>query len=162
MEAVEAPVAPAEDNDVMCMLVAQLRDALKKRGRGSHGKKGDLQDCLKEAICLNVSVTLGNDVARRHESIAGLDVTAKWELLTWCDNPVPEPENADANLRPPTERNAALNPKYGFVEMFTCIPFTGTTKKMQYCCPEGRLCIDQEERRGSSAQIAGILGRRCQ
>jgi len=131
-------VAPAGDNDVMCMLVAQLRDALKKRGRGSHGKKGNLQDCLKEAICLNVSVTLGNDVARRHESMASLDVTAKWELLTWCDNLVPEPENSYTNLRPPTERNAALNPKYGFIETFNCIPFTGTTEKMQYCRPEGR------------------------
>ena len=57
------PVAPAEDNDVMCMSVAQLQDALKKRERGSHGKKGDLQDRLKEAIRLNVPVILGNDVA---------------------------------------------------------------------------------------------------
>ncbi len=29
---------------------------------------------------------------------------------------------------PPTERNAALNPKYGFVETFDCILFTGTTE----------------------------------
>jgi hypothetical protein len=101
---------------------------LKKRGRGSHGKKGNLQDCLKKAIRLNMPVTSGNDVAWRHESMAGLDVTAKWELLTRCNNPVPEPENADANLRPPTERNAALNPKYGFVETFDCILFTGTTE----------------------------------
>ena len=132
------PVAPAEDNDVMCMSVAQLQDALKKRERGSHGKKGDLQDRLKEAICLNMPVTSGNDVARQHESMAGLDVKAKWELLTRCDNPVPEPKNADANLRPPTERNATLNPKYGFTETFNRIQFTaGTTEKMRYCHPEG-------------------------
>ncbi len=77
-------------------------------------------------------------MARQHESMAGLDVTAKWELLTWCDNLVPEPENSDANLHPPTEMNAALNPKYGFVEMFYCIPFGGTMEKMQCCRPEGQ------------------------
>jgi hypothetical protein len=34
--------------------------------------------------------------------------------------------------------NATPNPKSGFVETFDCIPFTGTTEKMRYCCPDGR------------------------
>ncbi len=44
--------------DIMRLLVAQLRDELKKRGRQSHRKKGELQDFLKEAIHLNVPVAL--------------------------------------------------------------------------------------------------------
>ena len=46
-------------------------------------------------------------------------------MLTRYDDPVPEPENDDGSLRPPTEMDAAVNPKY--------IPFTGTTEKMRYC-----------------------------
>jgi hypothetical protein len=135
VEAVEAPAAPKE-LDVMRLTVAQLRDELKRRGRGIQGKKGKLQNHLKEGILLNVLVALG-DAARRHDCMAGLDMTAKWELLTRCYDPVPEPETPDANLRPPTEMNGAVNPKYGFMEMFQHLPFTGTTQKMQYCRPEG-------------------------
>ena len=66
----------------------------------------------------------------RPDVMAGLDATAKWELLTRCESPVPKPINNDETLRPPTEMNANPNPKYGFVETFDRIPFTGTTKKM--------------------------------
>ncbi len=34
--------------------------------------------------------------------------------------------------------SATVNPKYGFVDTFDRIPFTGTTEKMRYCCPDGR------------------------
>ena len=54
--------------------------------------------------------------------VDGLDVTAKWELLTRCKSPVPKPTNVDETLWPPTEMNASPNPKYGFVETFDCIP----------------------------------------
>jgi hypothetical protein len=81
VEAVEAPAAPKE-LDVMHLTVAQLRDELKKRGRGSQGKKSELQDRLKEAILLNVPVALGEDAFRRHDCMAGLDMMAKWEVLT--------------------------------------------------------------------------------
>jgi hypothetical protein len=76
-----------------------------------------LQARLKEAIENNVPIASGRE-APRHESMNGLDVTARWELLTRNEHPVPEPENADASHRPPTERDVAINPKYGFVETF--------------------------------------------
>jgi hypothetical protein len=57
----------------MRLLVTQLKEELRKRGRGTQGRKSDLQDCLKEAILLNVPVALGNE-ARRHNCMAGLDV----------------------------------------------------------------------------------------
>ena len=34
--------------------------------------------------------------------------------------------------------SAPVNPKYGFVDTFDRIPFTGTTEKMRYCRPDGR------------------------
>ncbi len=95
-----------------------------------------MQDCLKEAILLNVPVASGNE-ARHHNCMAGLDVTVKWELLTWCDKPVPKPNTVSADLRPLAEMNATMNPKYGFVETFDCILFTGTLEKMRYHQPNG-------------------------
>ena len=78
MEAVAAVVAPAAPNEVnvMCLLVTQLKEKLRKRGRGTQGRKSDLQDCLKEVILLNMPVASGNE-ARRHNCMVGLDVTAK-------------------------------------------------------------------------------------
>ena len=62
----------------------------------------------------------------------GLDVMARWVLLTCNTTPIPEPVNIDASLCPPTERDGTLNPKYGFQEKFEHIPFSGTTAKMTY------------------------------
>jgi hypothetical protein len=138
VEAVAAVVAPAAPNEVNIMLlsVKQLKEELRKRGRGTQGRKSDFQDRLKEAILLNMPVALGNE-ARRHHCMAGLHVTAKWELLTRCDEPVPKPNTVDADLRPPTKMNANMNPIYGFVETFDCIPFTRTMEKMRYCWLDG-------------------------
>ncbi len=82
-------------------------------------------------MLLNVPVALGNE-AHHHDCMVGLDVTAKWELLTRCNKPIPEPNNVDADLRPPTKMNATVNPKYGFVERFDRLLFTGTIEKMWY------------------------------
>jgi hypothetical protein len=51
-----------------------------------------------------------------HESMAGLDVTARWELLNPKDTPVPEPKNKEQSLRPPTELEGSTNPKYAIRE----------------------------------------------
>ncbi len=120
----------------MCLLVTQLKEKLRKRGRGTQKRKSNLQDCLKEVILLNMPVVLGNE-ACHHNCMAGLDVMAKWELLTWCNEPIPKPNTVDADLRPPTKMNAAMSPKYGFVETFDHIPFTGTMEKMQFCRLDG-------------------------
>ncbi len=77
---------------VMRLNVTQLKDELKKRGRLCVGRKSDLQDCLKEAILNNVPVSSGNEPPCQ-ECMAGLDITARWELLTPKDEPIPLPEN---------------------------------------------------------------------
>ena len=114
---------------MMRLGVNELKAELRKRGRSIGGKKAELQVRLKEAIENNVPIASGRE-APRHESMNGLDVTARWELLTRNEHPVPEPENADASHRPPTERDVAINPKYGFVETFVRVPFSGTTEKI--------------------------------
>ena len=58
-----------------------------------------------------VSEEAGGNEAPRPEFMVGLDVTARWELLSWCDDPVPEPDNDDGSLRPPTKMSATVNPK---------------------------------------------------
>ncbi len=107
-----------------------MKEELRKRGRGTQGRKSNLQDCLKEAILLNMPVALGNE-AHHHNCMAELDVMAKWELLTWCNEPVPKLNTVDAYLWPPIKMNAAMNPKYGFVETFDRISFTGMMEKMR-------------------------------
>ena len=145
----EAPAAEGEPEaaapvplNVMGLNAVRLREELRKRGRQTGGNKQAMQERLKEAIAMNVPVLDGQsseaNESRRPDFMAGLDVTAKWELLTRCESPVPEPTNDDETLRPPTEMNANPNPKYGFVETFDHIPFTGTTVKMLYCCSFGR------------------------
>ncbi|MFM6174890.1 MAG: SAP domain-containing protein [Sphaerospermopsis kisseleviana] len=112
-EAAAAVDPAAAQLDVMKLSVAQLKAELKKRGRATAGNKSVLQVRLKEAIDLNVPVSDeagGGNEASRPDFIAGLDVTARWELLTRCNDPIPEPENNDGSLRPPTEMSAAINP----------------------------------------------------
>ncbi len=56
----------------------------------------------------------------------------RWELLTPKDTPIPEPENEDRSLCPPTELEGSMNPKYAMKETFARGSFMGTTEKMQY------------------------------
>jgi hypothetical protein len=61
---------------MMALKTKELKEELRKRGRSMLGKKGELQERLREAILLNVPVATGNE-ARRHESMSGLDMTAR-------------------------------------------------------------------------------------
>ena len=116
----------------------ELKAQLKKRGRSTGGGKVELQTRLKEAIELNVPIVSGSE-APRHESMNGLEVTARWDLLLMRNEyPVPKPENKDSSHRPPTERDATINPKYCFQETFVRVKFTGTTEMMLYIRPNGR------------------------
>ena len=132
------PPAPEVTVESMMHLgMIELKAELRKWGRSIGGGEAELQARLKEAIENNVPIASGSE-APRHESMNGLDVTARWELLTRQLYPVPEPENEDSTHRPPTERDAAINPKYGFVETFVRVPFSGMTEKMLYIRPSGR------------------------
>ncbi len=56
-------------------------------------------------------------------------------LLTPKDKLIPEPENADRSLRPPTKMDGTLNQKFAMKEKFVHGIFTGTDKKMRYTAP---------------------------
>jgi len=119
-----------------------------------------LQDRLKEAILLNVPVASGNEEPC-HESMVGLDVTARWELLAQDEVPVPEPENEDQQHRPPTEMGPVVNRKFGFKETFDRLPFTGTTEKMRYTRPMGassnrRKKTDRKRKRSSTRNLRAV------
>jgi hypothetical protein len=84
--AAPAPPPPPAAQEVtvesmMRLGVNELKAELKKRGRPTGGKKADMQARLKEAIINNVPIASGSEPPR-HESMNGLDVTARWELLT--------------------------------------------------------------------------------
>ena len=137
--AVSAPAPAAELLTVEALGglgVKELKEELRKRGRAITGKKVDLVSRLKDAIASNVPVSSGYE-STRHDSMNGLDMGATWVLLTQNAAPEPEPDNADLSLRPPTERDGGvIMPKFGFVETFDRMPFTGTTEKMRYAKPK--------------------------
>ena len=63
--------------------------------------------------------------------------------MTPEDEPFPQPENADASLRPPTEMDGVTNRKYAMKEKFVRGIFSGTNEKMRYAnnspdCPPKR------------------------
>ena len=76
--------------------------------------------------------------------LAGLPPGAEWVLLNPAPEPVPEPENVDLTLRPPSELEAKkVNPRYEYSETFDRVPFTGTDEFLprppeKKQCPEGR------------------------
>ena len=110
--------------------VSELKDELRKRGKGTVGNKSILLDRLIE--CIRDKTPVGEEIAERPGCMNGLDITACWVPLTRNTFPIPEPLNEDANLRPPTERDAPINPKYGFDEKFERQPFEGTMYKLSY------------------------------
>ena len=68
---------------------------------------------------------------RKDNPMLGLPSTAKWELLTPNEKPVPQPKNNDKLLRPPTELEAEkINPRYAYSETFDRFPFDGTTENL--------------------------------
>ena len=87
---------------MMSLKMMELKEELRKRGRSMVGKKGVLQDRLREAILLNVPVDFGNE-AHHHESMSGLDVTAQWQwvLLTPDGDPFSQLKKCRSEPRPP-------------------------------------------------------------
>ncbi len=111
--------------------ISQLNEELKKRGCPVSGKKVELQHRLLEALKNNIPVGLLEDVSKRDANLNGLAPTAFWQLLTKELVPVPEPQNEDCSLRPPTEMDGGMvNPKYAFVETFEHPEFTGQTERV--------------------------------
>ena len=119
--------------DVKKLKVAELKVELRKRGRGVVGNKDVLIARLVAAIEANVPVaSAAVAAAPREPGMGGLDVTARWLLLNHNPTPIAEPTNADGTLRPPTERDAPVNPKYRYDDQFVRDSFTGKTHKMKY------------------------------
>ena len=48
----------------------------------------------------------------------GPDINARWVPLMRNSFPIPDSVNEEANLLPQRERDAPVNPKYGFDENF--------------------------------------------
>ena len=86
---------------------------------------------LTAAICDGISIQEEGAVVRGAH-LNGVDVTAHWRPLTKNTTPIKKPTNKDASLRPPKERDAPINPKYGYDEQFYRAPFLGTTKSIAY------------------------------
>jgi hypothetical protein len=65
---------------------------------------------MKEAILNDVPVSSAN-VPPCAECMAGLDVMARWELLTPKDEPISLPKNGDPGHHPPHQGGRVSQPK---------------------------------------------------
>ena len=107
----------------------ELKYELKKRGEGTGVNTKILFDPLIEYI---QDKTPFGKTADRPRCMNGLDIIARWVPLTQNVLLIPDPVNKDANLRPTTERDAPINPKYGFDEKFERQTFEETMGKLSY------------------------------
>ena len=121
------PPVSISDEVLSKMGVAILKEELKKRGLAIYGKKSELMERLKENLHLPVAEG-GTEI--RDTSMNGLPFSAWWELLEPNAIPIAEPCNADAALRPPTEREGAVSSKFGYDLVFDRVPFTGTDAQL--------------------------------
>ncbi len=74
-------------------------------------------------------------------------IMAKWDLITQEDYPVMESHNQDYTIKPPTECNAPINPKYGFNEIFKCKKITGTGTYAKMICKRKQNAIGGRNRK---------------
>ena len=67
--------------------------------------------------------------------------------MTPEDEPIPEPQNADRSLRPPTEMDGTQNPKFGMKETFVRGVFTGTNEKMRYTATDALAAVPRPQKK---------------
>ncbi len=96
-------------NNLGNLTKAQLKEKLKKRGKTISRKKEVLILRLQE--CIQNNFPGSNIPVDCLKSMNGIDITAKWELLTPNPSPIQEPTNEDQFLCPATEWEAPVNPK---------------------------------------------------
>ena len=163
IEPPQAPAAGVPQNisatTMLGMKNEDLKRELRRRGLTVAGNKMSLQKRLRENLNLPVCPSVG-DVAgggggkSRDASMGGLPFSAHWELLDPNPIPIPEPENEDTTLRPPSERDAPINPKYGYDETFDRRPFTGTNAKLP-------LKSNSLKKRGKKGSLSSAADRRA-
>ena len=134
-----APAASAPQNIsaiiMMGIKVGDLKMELRKRRLPVAGNKMTLQQRLRENLNLPLGPGGGDNAGGggtkpRDASMGGLPFSAHWEFLTPNPIPIPEPENSDRTLRPPSKQHALINPRYGYDKTFDRPPFTGTNAKL--------------------------------
>lgn len=123
------PAVALKREHIMSMLAKELKDELVKRGKSKSAKNKAI---LQQRLINSMNAPVSKNSVAREAAMRGVDVTAKWFLLEPNPTPIPEPENPDSNLPPPTERDGAVTPKFSYPNEFKRDPFEGTTEKMPY------------------------------
>ena len=115
--------AHASISEAMAVMlnVAALKNELKKRGKGVSGNKLALVLRLTDVIRDGIPIQEEGAVVRGAH-LNDVDVTAHWRLLNKNPTPINKLTNKDASLRPPTERDAPINPKCGYDDQFDRSP----------------------------------------
>ena len=114
---------------------AKLMEELTKVGKPIYGTKAEKQQRLRAAL------SMPGDAEARARAAAyqppGPGFPGSWQEMMWVElkqdtTPVPEPENADSGLCPPTELEGETNRKYGYPDVFDRPTFSGTTEGLPY------------------------------
>ena len=115
--------------DVIKLKMEDLKAEIRRRGVVPKGKKGDLQNMLRECVAKRLPIVEGGP-DKNAAALGGFPVGSKWKMLVPLSDLVPEPVNEFA-FRPPTlgEGESPTTPKQNFQERFDRPVFQGKDSK---------------------------------
>ena len=138
------------EENVMKMVVTELKKHLKDRALSIKGKKSELQERLKDAVRNNAPLVSEMD-RNTAENLAGdaFDPGARWVLLEPDEEIQVEEEVLEVdgvNFHGPTSDRAEKGAKrYNYREQFDRLPFTGRAKQPKLWA-NGRISIDRDRK----------------
>ena len=117
------------EDAVKKMKAEELKDAIRRRGVVAKGKKGELQDMLRECVAKKLPIVEGGPT-KDAAALGGFPVGSKWNMLVPLLAAVPDPVNEFA-FRPPTlgEGESPTTPKHNYAKRFDRPVFTGKNSK---------------------------------
>ena len=126
--------SPLEVDEIKTWKGKRLREELKARGLSQCGAVPLLitRLCENREAPLATKGTKGTKTKKKRKDnhMGSLPPGASWRLLTPLANAVAEPSNVDPSLKPPTNLDGPVNPKYSYSDKFERAPFTGTDAKL--------------------------------
>jgi hypothetical protein len=121
------PVWMLSEETILALNVDQLKKAISARGLKPKGRKGDLQQMLRD--CMTQELPIVQAPVANADELSGFPVGSRWELLNPSNTPAQEPVN-QFDFRAPTDDpdNIPTVVKQNYDETWDRPVFTGRSK----------------------------------